>query len=879
MRSFLLLLLSYLMAFMPLSVTAQIVPDDTLPQNTVVTPNGKTSEITGGTIAGDNLFHSFEQFSLSTGSTAFFNNPQAIVNILSRVTGDSISNIDGLIRANGSANLFLINPNGIVFGNNAALNIGGSFIGSTASGLNFADGTEFDAVNPDPEALLTVSIPIGLQYGSNSGDITVQGTGNNLKIDPDTLIIDRSDRPVGLQVPAQRTLALIGGNVHLAGGNLTAGGGKVELGSVANSGLVEFTANNLGFNFDYQGVANFQDISLTQAAAVEVSGNNGGNVTLHGREIEIVDGSAILAGTLGDGTGELLEIVATEKLEVSGFSADNSFISLVATNVDVAAAGDGGDLTIESDRLLVADGAQINSGTFGRGNAGNLSVTAREIEVIGEFAEGEFISGLFAQSDFGQTGNGGDLTVTTETLRIADGAQISTATFGTGNAGDLVISANEIEIAGFSSLNSGTVAGGNGGDISLTTDSLLIANGAQISTNTFGSGNAGSLNILAQDIQLKGTSPEGIPSGILATVEPLDDNTIQTEATGDRSNLTITTDRLKIDDGAQISTSTLGSKNAGNLVVQANESIRIRGSGIDGRSGLFANAVAGDGAGGNLNVNTELLSLSDGATINVSNFPSISNTNQAAGQGAAGNLSITAPEIILEDRARLSANTFSGDRGNINLTTDLLILGEASNISTNAQGDATGGNITIDASNGFLIAAPQDNSDITANAVFGNGGRVDITALEIFGLKPSQNTTPFSDITASSEFGIAGNVDLNTQDLDSVRSVVELPDTVAAPQLAQGCQVATDDAASNSSFVNVGRGGLRPQPDEPLGSSEILGDVRVPSQWSESNQANVSGGRLNEAQGWIVNERGKVMLVAEVPHESAATSSCNLLTE
>ncbi|HHP7232069.1 MAG TPA: filamentous hemagglutinin, partial [Xenococcaceae cyanobacterium] len=200
-----------------------------------------------------------------------------------------------------------------------------------------------------------------------------------------------------------------------------------------------------------------------------------------------------------------------------------------------------------------------------------------------------------------------------------------------------------------------------------------------------------------------------------------------------------------------------------------------------------------------------------------------------------------------------------GDRGNLNLTTDLLRLRQASRISTDAQGTATGGNITIDARDGFLVAAPSENSDITANAVFGAGGRVDISALEIFGIQPRESLTLLSDITASSEFGIAGNIVLNTQDLNPVEELTELPNNLTPPQLAQGCQVAEN---SNSSFTNIGQGGLNPQPDQVLGSEdELLGDVQLPRQWTNNQQ-------IVEAQGWVVDEQGKITLVANVPTQS-----------
>lgn len=930
MNRFLSLFVSYFVFAICSSATAQIVPDGTLPSNSQVSDD---LEITGGTVRGNNLFHSFSEFSVGTGETAFFNHNLTIENIISRVTGSSVSSIDGLIRSLGDADLFLINPNGIVFGENAALDVGGSFIGSTANSVVFADGSVFSAVAAQ-EPLLTVSIPIGLQYGNNAEAITVEGAGNNLSIDFFTFTVDRSDRPVGLSVTEGNTLALIGGDVSLSGGNLTAEEGRVVIGSVTDDSLVSLTRDSLGWNFDYDSLATFGVISLSEAASVEVSGSGGGEVFLQGNNIFIEDGSAILADTLGENRGKVLRLDATESIELIGSATDNFFPTRLSTDVDLDGTGDGGNLIIDTDYLLVADGAQVNSGTFGLGDGGNLTVTASEIEVIGESFDGEFASGLFAQADFGDTGNGGDLTITTDYLLVADGAQISTTTFGSGDGGNLSVTASEIEIVGAarefaSGLFVSTEDSGNGGNLEIVTDYLLLAGGGEITTTTFGSGDGGSVTVTASEIEIIGGAAEVGSSGLFANVEfteieaEAEDGSVFfeiIEATGnggdillksDRlsisgggrieaftntlgdagtitiesqevnlvgtsrggitsrifavsfsegvgGDITLTTANLNITGGAQIATSTTGSGKGGNLTVSASNSINISGSSAFGSSGLFANAIAGDGSGGNVFVNTEFLSLTDGATISVSNFPSSDDSPFPPGEGAAGSIFIVASEIAL-DEATITADTFSGDRGNLNFQTDLLLLRNGSTISTNAQSTATGGNINIDASGGFLVAVPQENSDITANAVFGDGGQVNITALEILGIEPRDSLTLKSDITASSEFGLAGTVVLNVQDLDPTNETEELSNTFQAPKLAQGCE---GQSISNS-FINTGKGGLSPQPDDALRGDELIGDVQVPRQWQDDSE-------IVEAQGWIMNEKGNIALVADIPNQSVS---------
>ena len=206
--------------FVSLPVVAQVTADGTT--STTLTNDGNNFTINDGDRAGGNLFHSFRDFSVPTNGSAFFNNAPDVINIINRVTGGNISSIDGLIRANGSANLFLINPAGIIFGPNASLNIGGSFLGSTADSLLFPEG-EFSATDLDNPPLLTINAPIGLGIRDEPAPITNQSVVNNSN---------------GLEVSVGENITLIGGDIDLARGNILAPGGVVNLGGLSVAGEV-----------------------------------------------------------------------------------------------------------------------------------------------------------------------------------------------------------------------------------------------------------------------------------------------------------------------------------------------------------------------------------------------------------------------------------------------------------------------------------------------------------------------------------------------------------------------------------------------------------------------------------------------------------------
>ena len=206
----------------------QPIPDDTLGgERSIVTPDGNLGgrpgdRISGGARRGDNLFHSFREFGIDVGRSVYFDGT-GVRNILSRVTGGNPSEIFGRLGVLGNANLFLINPSGILFGAGASLDVNGSFVGTTADSFVFKNGFTFSATNPQAPSLLTVSVPIGLQYGIQT---------------PGAISVNQS----ALLVNSGQSLILAGGNITLDGSSLSVAfpqGGRIDLGAVSEAAPIQ----------------------------------------------------------------------------------------------------------------------------------------------------------------------------------------------------------------------------------------------------------------------------------------------------------------------------------------------------------------------------------------------------------------------------------------------------------------------------------------------------------------------------------------------------------------------------------------------------------------------------------------------------------------
>lgn len=693
------------------SVHAQVTPDNTL--NTSVTSTTSMSgsnsyTINNGTRVGNNLFHSFSQFSILSGGSASFDNATDIQNIFSRVTGGNISNIDGEISAKGSANLFLINPAGVIFGQNASLNIGGSFITTTANSIKFADGTEFSALQGADQPLLTMSAPVGLQMGSNSASIKTQGRGY---ANSGSVIVP-TPNSTELQVNPGKTLALVGGNLQIDGFILNAPEGRVELGSTNGTGQVHLIPNAQGYTLGYEDGQIFGDIQLAKKSLINVSGVNSGSVRLQARNIRLTDGSLILAQNYGYLPGGEISLQASTAIDLIGRSSDGNVSSGVRS--ETYGIGAGGNIGIFTRKLTLQEGGGLNNITLGTAPSGNIEIDATTIEISG-FSQvnpnGVTNIGTLSFA----SGSAGDVFANSDNLLISGGASLSSVTFGSGSSGKVSIRNQNTTVIGNSpsgfdsAITLATFAFGDNKDLILDTGKLQILDGGRIGSSTLFAGNGGNVSINASEaITISGRNDNN-NSAINSSATRLNAQLRRSFGfpdmlTANAGSLSITTPNLILTDGATVTVTSEGTGNAGNLNVIA-DIIQLKNQAL-----IQAQTESGNGGDIDLKVGS-LLSMRDRSKI----------TTTAGSTGNGGNININSPTIVGLENSDITANAVRGKGGNINITTQGIIgleyrsqLTPENDITASSEFGVNGtvqvDNVGVDPNSG-LVALPTNFTD------------------------------------------------------------------------------------------------------------------------------------------------------------------------
>jgi filamentous hemagglutinin family protein len=740
-------------------VTTNIAPTQTAPLDlgTEVDTVGTTTQITGGTRpgSGTNLFHSFDSFTLGTNDVAhFINNMQLpTTNIIARVIGGERSTIDGILRTNnpldaadpmnfGTANLWLVNPSGLLLGPNARVEVGGSVSMSTPDYLRF-DGTStlFDMLST-PASLGQLSVAPVVAFGFTGPEpaapIVVQGSL--------------------LQVPEGQALSLVGGDITIQGGTLEDGtvqaasllapGGHLNLVSVASPGEVLVPSFQTGPNINGASFTAMGTVTLKEGATLDVSGQlgadadgnpiggNSGTVLVRAGQL-VMDASFIQGNTVGsvDGAPTAVDVKVSQDVALTNGSAISTLTS---------GLGRGGDVHITANSLTLENASEIKTRTeFGDGVGGDLSLNVGTLTLTGSsvIRSQNFTFGTDLNGDGvpDVTGVGGDVTVrgtqgagsAADSVVVSGGSQIVSETLVSGDGGQVSIATKFLALSGrdtngvASTINSGTFGTGGGGDIVLSVQRASLSDGATIaSTTAFGepaAGEAEAGNITVQGLggdrsKADSLTIEGLRSGI----------TTDSFGLGRPGEIEVHANRVSLIEGAVIEGGSQQGDGTGGIVTIDADSVRIVG-------GSHISSQARTQDAGQVTIMANQLTLDNG---------SIETTTASETGGRGGPVELIVGSVSLANGAKITSSTSqAGPAGNIKITVNggTLSLANGSEISsastrteviTNPDGTGTtqppgqAGNITITAAGGFT----SDASTLATSAEANHGGDVSITA-------------------------------------------------------------------------------------------------------------------------------------------------------
>ncbi len=749
-------------------VCGQIVPDGTLPVNSTIVPTGDTTfAIEGGTPTGTNLFHSFSEFSVLTGTEAFFNNAMTIENIITRVTGSNISNIDGVLRTNGAANLYLLNPNGIIFGPNASLQVNGSFFASSSDRVTFADGIEFSTNTGTGAPLLTVSVPLGIQNNipqgaiDNAANLSV-GTGQTLSFNATTL------RSRGELSAPQGTIALFGNRIQFLDGSGFDGDfiafqatedividrqsdGILEFAPGLGPILIRADADRNG-----TGAVVMENASPTRNISgfnPDVNFNEADTLLTSGRDIAII-GSNLILGNIDtqsrdrrlppDGAGQQLDTALD--LASGGVTLDRIEGITVNDDIDlfrIFILGDGNfAVTLAEDSIIVPDIFLFDEN--------GLGIAFSEIGVLPESAifppleAGVYYLGVASTGatpiseegpifpDPSESSNsilepespGGDLPLLDWETNVLPGRYALNFSGVTANV-DRVVE---------SSLP--TTPTPSGGEI------VLEATHGSISTAALNSDAFSELNDTENGGNITLTAAEDITvNGLIdsRSLSPISSGLDTTSGVGGNVRLQAGNDVIFF--GSDLESGAMENR-GGDIAIVAGGNIRFS----EERLG-FISSGRDRGTGGNISFEAGgSIILADFIVTSESNFTAgaiaftagedirLSDTNiESSGgsfraPGQSGTISVTAIGNIILDEASINSFSDRGNSGEIRLQSDSNINAVSSFIGASSSRDGDAGNIAIAATGNIDFEDTNIRSRSESRDIPGNGGRIDLTA-------------------------------------------------------------------------------------------------------------------------------------------------------
>ncbi|NJM97526.1 MAG: S-layer family protein [Phormidesmis sp. RL_2_1] len=533
---------------------------------------------------------------------------------------------------------------------------------------------------------------------STAATDTAQGNAGSIVVNSENLTI--SDR-------GELFAATLGSgnasNIAVDTGSLTiTSGGKIQSASNGNgnAGDIDISARR---QIDITGATPTEDAYSGIYAFIGEAGNgDAGNITLSTGQLNVTEGGQINSAVIGGrGSGGNIFIGADTVL-ISGDSPLGLNPSLIATNTAQNGQGDAGDLVLVTNTLMLREGGQLLSNTDALGNAGDVTVTAQAIEIIGVTpTTGVFSSIISTSVDENGQGNGGNVTLDTDRLTIGAGGLISSSTFGNGNSGSIAIRADDVLVTGTNAdetrrsfIVTGVEPSGTGiaGNINLSTRRLQVTAGGAVSSSSLGSGDAGNIAISAEDaIIVTGTSSTGLRQSVIAASAE--------RGQGDAGDIDITTPRLSVSEGGQISSSTNSNGNGGNVTVNATD-ISIAGtSPTEAFISVISTSATEDAQGdaGDIAVNAERISLQRGGQF----------FSGTAGVGDGGNIVVRAEDILISGETQIGSNSSTistavepsgqGDAGDIDLTTDRLNIERGGNIGSRTAGQGNAGTLSVEA--------------------------------------------------------------------------------------------------------------------------------------------------------------------------------------